>query len=220
MSQNIVTFMYMKMYLGGCAMKKRIFTIIPLLLLLAACNNEPVETQASFGNTISEFEVTNQNDETVTEDDITGKVWVANFIFTNCTTVCPPMSLNMTEIAQELDEAGVEEYGMLSFTVDPQRDDVETLTDYIQYYEIPEDTEWHFVTGYDDEFIRKFAETNFKTLVIPPPEGSDQYTHGTAFYLINKEGKIMKQYAGVDVGDSRFPLKEIVTDVTKLANVN
>lgn len=201
-------------------MKKRMLALIPMLLVLAACNSEPVETQASFGNVITDFDVMNQNEETVTQEDLDGKVWIADFIFTNCTTVCPPMTLNMSEIAQELDAAGIEDYGFISFTVDPTRDDSETLTEYMQYYEIPEDTEWHFVTGYDDKFIREFAEVNFKTLVIPPPEGSDQYTHGTAFYLLNKDGKIMKQYAGVDVGDTRFPLKEIVADVTKLANVN
>lgn len=201
-------------------MKKGMLALMLGVLTLSACNSGPVETQASFGNTITDFEMVNQNDEVVTEADMEGKVWIADFIFTNCTTVCPPMTLNMTTVAQELDDAGVEDYGMMSFTVDPTRDDVETLTEYMNYYEIPKNTEWHFLTGYDDKFIRTFAEKNFKTLVIPPPEGTDQFTHGTAFYLINQDGKIMKQYSGVDVGDSHFPLNEIVSDVKKLVGAN
>ncbi len=201
-------------------MKKGMLALVLGVLTLSACNSGPVETQASFGNTITDFEMVNQNEDVVTEADMVGKVWIADFIFTNCTTVCPPMTLNMTTVAQELDEAGIEDYGMMSFTVDPGRDDTATLNEYINYYEIPENTEWHFLTGYDDKFIRTFAEKNFKTLVIPPPDGTDQFTHGTAFYLINQEGKIMKQYAGVDVGDSHFPLQEIVSDVKKLAGAN
>ena len=57
---------------------------------------------------------------------------------------------------------------------------------------------------------------NFKTIVAPPPKGSNQVTHGTAFYLIDEDGTIIKDYAGVDSGDNKFPQAEVVSDVEKL----
>ncbi len=197
-------------------MKKFILFTLISSLLLAACSDSDVETMSSFGNEIQEYSVTDQNGETFTEEDMEGKVWLLDFIFTNCATVCPPMTANMTYVTQELEDRGVEDYGVLSFTVDPENDDPEALTEYIEYYDVPEDTEWHLMTGYDYDFIRGFAEQNFKTIVAPPPSGSDQVTHGTSFYLIDSDGKIRKSYPGLDTGDTSFPVNEIVDDVAAL----
>ncbi|WP_237604592.1 MULTISPECIES: SCO family protein [Salinicoccus] len=169
-----------------------------------------------YGNTIDDFEVTNQNGETFTKADMEGKVWLLDFIFTNCATVCPPMTANMTQVVNTLEEKGIEDYGVISFSVDPKTDSPEVLTDYLSYYDVPESTEWQMVTGYDYDFIRNFAESNFKTIVAPPPEGSNQVTHGISFYLIDQNGKIIKDYSGVDTGDTEFALDEIVSDVETL----
>lgn len=197
-------------------MKKFILFTLISSLLLAACSDSDVETMSSFGNEIGEYSVTNQNGETFTEEDMEGKVWLLDFIFTNCATVCPPMTANMTHVTQELEERGVEDYGVLSFTVDPENDTPEALTEYIEYYDVPEGTEWHLMTDYDYDFIRGFAEQNFKTIVAPPPSGSDQVTHGTSFYLIDSDGVVRKSYPGLDTGDTSFPVEEIVDDVTTL----
>lgn len=195
---------------------KPLLLIVLTCFFLIACSNNAVETQSAFGNEIQDFEMTTHEGDTFDRTKMEGKVWLVDFIFTNCTTVCPPMTLNMTTVAQEIDSRNIEDFGLMSLTVDPTRDTPETLKQYTQYYEIPEGTEWHFLTGYDDSFIRQFAEKNFRTIVAPPSEGTDQYTHGTAFYLIDQNGKILKQYAGIDVGDRRFPINEIVSDIEKL----
>ena len=198
-------------------MRKSIFIVFILTLVLSACSASGVETMSRYGNTVDDFEVTNQDGETVTREDMEGKVWLLDFIFTNCATVCPPMTANMTEVVTELEARGVEDYGVLSFSVDPETDSPEVLTDYIEYYNVPEGVDWQLVTGYDYDFIRGFAESNFKTIVAPPPEGSNQVTHGISFYLIDQQGKIIKDYPGVDTGDTEFPLEEIVSDVETLA---
>lgn len=197
-------------------MRKSIFIVFILTLVLSACSTSGVETMSRYGNTIDDFEVTNHNGETFTKADMEGKVWLLDFIFTNCATVCPPMTANMTEVVTELEARGIEDYGVVSFSVDPETDSPEVLTDYIQYYDVPEGTDWQLVTGYDYDFIRNFAENNFKTIVAPPPEGSNQVTHGISFYLIDQQGKIIKDYPGVDTGDTEFPLEEIVSDVETL----
>lgn len=198
-------------------MRKSIFIVFILSLILSACSASGVETMSRYGNTVDDFEVTNQDGETITREDMEGKVWLLDFIFTNCATVCPPMTANMTEVVTELEARGVEDYGVLSFSVDPETDSPEVLTDYIEYYNVPEGVDWQLVTGYDYDFIRGFAENNFKTIVAPPPEGSNQVTHGISFYLIDQQGKIIKDYPGVDTGDTEFPLEEVVSDVETLA---
>ncbi|CAD2074412.1 SCO1 protein [Jeotgalicoccus coquinae] len=197
-------------------MKKWLIAVLAALMFLTACSAGAVEPMSRYGDEIQDFEVTNQNDETFTREDMDGKVWLLSFIFTNCATVCPPMSQNMTAVAQELEEKGIEDYGIMSFSVDPEVDTPPVLTEYASWYDIPQNTEWQFLTGYDYSFIRGFAEDNFKTIVAPPPKGSNQVTHGTAFYLIDENGTIIKDYAGVDSGDNKFPQAEVVSDVEKL----
>ena len=197
-------------------MKRWLVIILPVLLILSACSSNAVEPMSRYGNEVNDFEVTNQNGDTFTKEDMEGKVWLMDFIFTNCATVCPPMTQNMTAVTQALEEKGIEDYGVLSFSVDPETDSPEVLTEYAEWYDIPENTDWQFVTGYDYDFIRGFAEDNFKTIVAPPPEGSNQVTHGTSFYLIDQDGTILKDYAGIDSGDTEFPLEEMVSDVEKL----
>lgn len=197
-------------------MKKWLIAVLAALMFLTACSAGAVEPMSRYGDEIQNFEVTNQNNETFTREDMDGRVWLLSFIFTNCATVCPPMSQNMTAVAQELEEKGIEDYGIMSFSVDPEVDTPAVLTEYASWYDIPENTDWQFLTGYDYSFIRGFAEDNFKTIVAPPPKGSNQVTHGTAFYLIDEDGTIIKDYAGVDSGDNKFPQAEVVSDVEKL----
>lgn len=201
-------------------MKKWLIAVLASLMFLSACSAGGVEPMSRYGDEVQDFEVTNQKDETFTREDMDGKVWLLSFIFTNCATVCPPMTQNMTQVTQELDEKGIENYGVMSFSVDPEVDTPEVLTEYAGWYDIPENTEWQFLTGYDYEFIRGFAEDNFKTIVAPPPKGSNQVTHGTAFYLIDADGTIIKDYSGVDSGDTKFPQAEVVSDVEKLVEQN
>lgn len=197
-------------------MKKVLFLMLSVSFIITACSKSDVEVMSRYGNTIEEFSVTDQNEETFTEKDMEDKVWLVDFIFTNCATVCPPMTMNMTSVVNKLNEDGVTDFGVMSFSVDPETDSPEVLTEYKSYYDIPEDVEWKFLTGYDYDFIRHFAEKNFKTIVAPPPKGSNQVTHGTAFYLIDKNGKIIKDYSGVDNGNASFPEAEIIKDVKTL----
>ncbi len=198
-------------------MKKILVTVLMASFILSACSDSDVEVMSRYGNELDDFEVTNQQGEAFTREDMEGKVWLLDFIFTNCATVCPPMTANMTDVVNELEERGVEDYGVLSLSVDPETDTPQVLADYLSHYDVPDDTEWQLATGYDYSFIRGFAEDNFKTIVAPPPEGSNQVTHGISFYLVNKQGKVIKDYPGVDTGDNEFPLEEVVSDVETLA---
>ena len=183
--------------------------LIIALLTLAACGGNKVET--TMNEPVEDFEATTQDGDKLTSDDLKGQWWVADFIFTNCTTVCLPMTSNMKKLQDKLEEAGVENYHLVSFSVDPEHDTPEVLTEYAAEYGADLST-WTFLTGYDFEYIKDISVNSFKSLLAPPPEGEDQVTHGTAFYLVNPEGEIIKNYDGKEVAE----MDQIVEDLKNL----
>src|SRR5699024_4569196 len=115
-----------------------------LMLTLAACGGSQIETNMS--EEISDFEFTTQDNETFGLDDLKGKYWVADFVFTNCTTVCLPMTTNMSYLQDQINEEGLEDIELVSFSVDPDYDTPEVLKEYSEDYEA-DLSNWTFLTG-------------------------------------------------------------------------
>src|SRR5699024_5225501 len=97
----------------------RLIFLSAFILVLAACG-EKVETNME--SEVADFEFTNQDGEDFSNKDLEGKWWVADFIFTNCETVCIPMTSNMVNLQQNLKEENVENVELVSFSVEPDRD--------------------------------------------------------------------------------------------------
>jgi protein SCO1 len=190
--------------------KPKTFAIVITLIgiLLAGCSNSDFQAETDYE--IADFSYTNQNNEKVSLKDLEGKVWIADFIFTNCETVCPPMTYNLTKLQKELKKAGVEDYKIVSFSVDPEHDKPQVLKDYLSKYEA-DASKWEMLTGYQFEEIKEFAEHSFKSIVADDPK-SDQVIHGTSFYLVNQEGIVVKSYSG----NSDVPYDEITADMKAL----
>ncbi|MEI3611814.1 SCO family protein [Pseudogracilibacillus sp. SO30301A] len=183
--------------------------LIIALLTLAACGGNKVET--TMNEPVEDFEATTQDGDKLTRDDLKGQWLVVDFIFTNCTTVCLPMTSNMKKLQDKLEEAEVENYHLVSFSVDPDHDTPEVLTEYAEEYGADLST-WTFLTGYDFEYIKNISVNSFKSLLAPPLEGDDQVTHGTAFYLVNPDGEIIKKYDGKIAAE----MDQIVEDLKNL----
>jgi len=180
-----------------------------LLLALSACGGgENIETTMS--EEVPDFEFTTQDNDTMTTDDLKGTYWVADFVFTNCTTVCLPMTSNMAYLQSLINEEGLDTQ-LVSFSVDPDYDSPEVLTEYAEDNGADLDN-WTFLTGYDFQTIKELSIKTFKNMVQEPPEGSDQVTHGTSFFLVNPEGEVIKNYNGVqknNMEDIFEDLKEV-----------
>ena len=191
-------------------MKLRIMAIISILsvLLLSACGNGEIKDAKNWP--IEDFTFINQANQEFGLADLKGKVWVADFIFTNCEDVCMPMTANMTKLQNMVKEEKIENIEFVSFSVDPTVDTPEVLTEYGKQYNA-DLSNWHFLTGYEQEKIESFAMSNFKTIVKKPKTG-DQVVHQTFFYLINQDGKIMKIYPGL----ADIPFDEIMKDIKTL----
>lgn len=189
--------------------KSLCFILISLfsLLLVGCVQGKGIKNPLNLE--VSEFSFTNQEGEKLGLDDLKGKVWIADFVFTNCTTVCLPMMANMTELQGKLKEEDLN-VELISFSVDPAIDTPEVLKEYAGNYNA-DLSSWNFLTGYSQNTIKDFAAKSFKAIAIKPETG-DQVIHGTSFYLVNKEGTVMKDYSGIDA-----PFDEIINDV-KLLN--
>ncbi|WHX25775.1 SCO family protein [Virgibacillus halodenitrificans] len=178
-----------------------------LILFLTACG-EKIETNMS--EEVADFEFTTQDKEKLGLDDLKGEWWVADFVFTNCTTVCLPMTSNMAKLQKDLKEAGVDAQ-LVSFSVDPENDTPEVLKDYAAKYNA-DLKNWSFLTGYDFQTIKELSIKSFRSLVKEAPAESDQVTHGTSFFLVNPDGEVIKQYSGIDSKQ----LDQIVKDLEKV----
>jgi len=175
------------------------------ILLLAACSDEKIETNMS--EKVADFTFTTQDNEKLSLDDLKGMWWVADFIFTNCTTVCLPMTSNMSELQNKLKEEDLN-VQLISFSVDPDYDSPEVLKEYGEGYG-GDFSNWSFLTGYDFETIKELSIKSFRSLVQEPPSGDDQVTHGTSFFLVNPDGEIIKKYDGVSAAEMDVIIKDL-----------
>ncbi|PFA67463.1 cytochrome c oxidase assembly protein [Bacillus sp. AFS015802] len=182
------------------------------LLLLTGCGGQDVEESFPMKVEVGDLAAVDQNGEKVSLADLNnGKILVADFIFTNCDTVCLPMTANMSKLQKKIAEAGLEEeVQLVSISVDPEHDTPDVLREYSSRYEF-HDRNWSFLTGYSRDDIESFANVSFKTPAAKV-EGSNQFVHGTSFYLVSENGVLLKQYEGV----SNPPYEEIIEDIDRL----
>jgi protein SCO1 len=182
--------------------------VLVVILLLTACGKKEIQNAVNWP--VEDFNYTNQNGKSIGLKDLKGKVWVADFIFTNCEDVCLPMTFNMEKLQQMTKKEGIENIEFVSFSVDPTVDTPDVLKKYGENFNA-DFSNWNFLTGYKDEEIANLALESFKTLVIKPQEG-DQVTHGTDFYLVGTDGVILKRYTGLN----DIPYEEIINDIKTL----
>ncbi|WP_318616797.1 SCO family protein [Sporosarcina sp. YIM B06819] len=189
--------------------KSLCFILISLFSLLLVGCGQVQGIKNPLNLEVREFNFTNQEGEKFGLDDLKGKVWIADFVFTNCTTVCLPMMANMAELQGKLNEEDLS-VELVSFSVDPVIDTPEVLKEYAGNFNA-DLSNWNLLTGYSQNTIKDFALKSFKAIAIKPETG-DQVIHGVSFYLINKDGMVMKDYSGLDA-----PFDEIINDI-KLLN--
>ncbi|MFD0771569.1 SCO family protein [Bacillus sp. CGMCC 1.60114] len=178
------------------------------LLVLAGCSSGS-KLRDPLNWDVESFQYINQNGEKFGTKDLKGKVWVADFVFTHCQTVCPPLTANMAKL-QSLAKERKLDVQFVSFSVDPTVDKPENLKTFVQKF--TDDTKnWNLLTGYTQDDIEKFAKKNFQMLV-DKPDNTDQVIHGTSFYLVDQNGKVMKKYSGI----TNTPYDDILRDIKRL----
>lgn len=201
-------------------MKNKVIGLVLLLALvtvLGACGN--VKFKADYSYEIQDFDHVNQRGENVSLESLKGKPWLGMYIFTNCNSVCPPMTFNMTQIQEKLMKKGIEDYNLVAFSVDPEVDTPEVLADYLARYTVPDESKWNLLTGYSQSYIEQFAVKSTKLLVKDDPN-SDQVIHGIQFFLVDKDGILVKQYDGYAKDAADVPIDTIVGDLETYIDEN
>lgn len=145
-------------------------------------------------HTIADFKLVNQNGDTITQQDYEGKIYVADFFFTTCQTICPIMTGNMVKIQEELKDN--DQVKLLSFTVTPKIDDVAQLKKYALEKGV-NDKKWNLVTGSKKE-IYKLARKSYLVTKTLGNGGPYDMVHTENFVLVDKEKRIRGFYDGTD----------------------
>lgn len=135
---------------------------------------------------VPDFSLTNQQGKPLALSDMMGKIWVADFIFTNCPTICPAMTAEMARLQSEFVAAPVY---FVSFSVDPARDTSEVLARYAKEYGA-DDRRWHFLTG-EKEGIYELAKGGFS---LAAGHKGSEILHSTRFVLVTSDGQIYGHY--------------------------
>ena len=139
---------------------------------------------------VPEFSFTNQNQKTITNQSYHNKVYIVEFFFTTCPSICPIMNQNMVKIQDQF--FGNPNLGIASLTIDPITDTPEVLKEYAIQYKIT-NPNWNLLTG-DKEAIYKVANSGFNLYVGENPQVDGGFEHSGFFALVDQEGNIRSRF--------------------------
>jgi protein SCO1/2 len=174
----------------------------------------PTDSNLPVLGTVPDFSLTASTGGTVTQADLTGGLWVADFIFTKCPSVCPLLSAQMGKLQDALAAAGRADVHLVSFSVDPANDTPEVLRAYAQRFHA-DPARWWFLTG-DQASLHALIRNGFRLAVAERSPGEDTdggglITHSDRFVLVDRNLHIRGYYHGADTETVQKLLRDIRT---------
>jgi protein SCO1/2 len=158
--------------------------------------------------------LTERSGERITDRDLSGQIWVADFIFTRCTGLCPVLSTTMARLQRDLRAAGLP-VTLVSFTVDPTHDTPEVLREYASRYGAGA-RRWLFLTGPREDLHRLIAKGFLLAVAERSAAGvtdpNELITHSDRLVLVDPRLRIRGYYRGSEAG----AVQRVLHDVTKL----
>lgn len=202
-------------------MKSNALLFIACCTILFSCGNDKKETSSSLPilgeryydeevkdtvyHSIPEFTLTNQDRKEVSLKDVKGKIFIADFFFTTCTTICPKMTSQLKRVAKKIE--GYDDVYIVSHTVDPTIDSVETLKNYATDNGI-NTKKWWFLTG-DESFIHEHGGQGYLLNVLKDSTAQGGFLHSEMFVLVDKDLHIRGIYNGTETKDVDRLLSEL-----------
>ena len=151
-----------------------------------ASESSAVLSELAAHQQLPDFSLTDQRGAPFALSDLQDKVWVADFIFTSCGTICPPMTVEMATLQDEFE---AEDVHFVSFSVDPERDTPEVLFRYADYYGA-DGSRWSFLTGQKDT-IYQLAHEGFN---LAAGHRGSEILHSTRFVLVDQNQQVRGYY--------------------------
>ena len=167
------------------------------------------DNQDTVYHSIADFAFVNQEGDTIRKEDMTGKVYVADFFFTTCPTICPVMKKEMLRVYEQF--KGDPNFRILSHTIDPTHDTQAVLQDYADKLGVPDAATWNFLTG-DQEKIFEIGQTSYLTTTMADDMEPGGFLHSGAFLLIDQQGRIRGVYDGTKTDQ----VDRLLADIPKL----
>ena len=205
-------------------MKKLLF--LPLIALAISCGAPSEKTseiaelpilgeryvddnQDTVYHSIADFAFVNQLGDTIRKEDMAGKIYVADFFFTTCPTICPIMKKEMLRVYEQF--KGEPNFRILSHSIDPTHDTQAVLKDYAEKLGVPDAATWNFLTG-DQEKIFEIGQTSYLTTTMADELEPGGFLHSGAFLLVDQQGRIR----GVYDGTKTEQVDRLLADIPKL----
>jgi protein SCO1/2 len=193
----------------------RYIVAFSIVIILSACGNRdskkdsqnPKTSLPVLGKqTIPDFRFANQNGDTISRKTFENKIYVADFFFTTCPTICPVMKNEMLRVYETYKNEP--RLLILSHTIDPEHDSVPVLKDFADRLEVTAD-KWHFVTGIKDS-IYAMAE-RYMVSASEDKSAPGGFIHSGAFILIDENKRIRGYYDGTQTNDVDSLIQDIGT---------
>jgi protein SCO1/2 len=165
----------------------------------------PVNEKDTIFHTVKNFQLTSHLDQPVSLDSFQNKIFVADFFFATCQTICPKMSMQMKRVQEAYLQDP--EIALISFTVNPAQDTVEALAAYAKEYGV-NGSKWSLVTG-DKKQIYDLARQSFFVTASEGSGGADDFIHSEMLVLVDKDKHIRGFYNGTDYEDVNKLIEEI-----------
>ncbi|MDG2074217.1 MAG: SCO family protein, partial [Polaribacter sp.] len=159
-------------------------------------------------HTIADFRLTNQNGETITNDSYKGKIYIADFFFTRCQTICIAMAYNMSELQEFYKDDN--DIMFLSHSVTPVMDSVPVLKEYALRKGVI-DGKWNVTTG-SKKHIYELARKSYFAVIDEGNGDENDWIHTEQFVLVDKDRRIRGYYDGTEKED----MKKVIADIALL----
>lgn len=156
---------------------------------------------------ISDFALKNQDGQIITNQSFANKIYVADFIFLSCPSICPKMTKEMYNAYKAF--ANNENVLFLSHSIDPQNDSIPRLKAYADNLGVSS-SKWHFVTGNQDTIIN-LAEHSYFSTAYPDSTAPGGFTHSGGLLLIDQNRHIRGVYNGTNPSETQRLIKDIET---------
>src|SRR5262249_236340 len=187
------------------------------LILFGGLSCRPQEPEAL--GPVPALELTERKGRTVSDTTLRGKVWAASFVFTRCTGPCPQVTATMARLQKELNLARRDDLRLVTFTVDPERDQPKELQDYARHFQADPD-KWLFLTGKKEDIHRLLVE-GFNVGVREKPASErkpgDEFEHSTHLVVVDRDGNLRGYFWGLAPTDGGAAGEEIFEgDLRKL----
>lgn len=175
---------------------------------LPILGNRYAEGGDTIYHTIAPFSFVDQDSSIISKATVEGKIYVADFFFTSCRTICPIMKSQMLRVYEATKQ--MDDVLLLSHTIDPEYDTVALLHDFAWRLGV-ESSKWHFVTGEKDS-IYKVAQASYFATALEDKTEPDGFIHSGAFLLVDKRGRIRGKYDGTKEPD----VDRLIADIKRL----